>query len=623
MTKRFLSAVALALLLLAGDSPAYAEAGNDIVVLFDVSESVLPIFGDLQAYLIDTVLRRHVRYGDTFHLISFAANPETEISRVIEAEDDIEPIVARILLIQPLGRYTDLISAFNYLYQYVFDLPVTTKKMIIILSDGVHAPPPTSPFYGIEDPESQMRAIAGSIREQGWDVFLIGLPANGRGAETPIAQGQAQEPSAVSGSGTGSGGAVGYGSVAGSVDRAAGSPSGASLVESAVQEEALLSGISDALGVDLHRYPADMEHINALGFPTVLFPEYLGKVKRQFSFPLVFSNPTDSRMMLKIGSILYNQENILDAPQSVVLNPGGSQTVDMPITLPQSVKPGIHDLEFTIGFTGQSAAYPNRGVVSFELAAGRVWEVRRFLTYVLIGVSALLVLGGVIYFVLHLRGVLEGTAARTARAFHEAEPERAPATAEAAVTAQQPPLKARHPEPSAPSSAHVPVGKRPAEQIPISALIRHGQDGLPGSAPLSTDSIRAIAAERGIDIEMIVSGQNPFSGHRNIETFRSGVRKQVGAKGSAYAIIILHVQDQIGEISFDGERFVFSVLRKEFFPDSPEKIENCLNQDILVRDKDGRKTTIFFRVWENPVDRFNRIMHLIDAPGLPSWIQRD
>ena len=109
----------------------------DFIVLLDVSESMLPYFDDTVYYLIRDILSLHLEPGDRFHFISFANTPEIELATEIQEDNQVESILSRILLLQPLGRYTDLVFAFNYLYTYARDLSASSKKRILILTDGI------------------------------------------------------------------------------------------------------------------------------------------------------------------------------------------------------------------------------------------------------------------------------------------------------------------------------------------------------------------------------------------------------------------------------------------------------------------------------------------------------
>src|SRR5512137_843257 len=130
---------------------AAAAAGMDVVVMVDTSASMFPYYDDLQQYLLRDLLEHWLHKRDTFHLLSFADTPETEIAERIGGARELTAIIDRIYLLRPLGRYTDLVAALDYLYSYLDGLPADSPKLVLLLTDGKHDPPPGSPNRG--DPE--------------------------------------------------------------------------------------------------------------------------------------------------------------------------------------------------------------------------------------------------------------------------------------------------------------------------------------------------------------------------------------------------------------------------------------------------------------------------------------
>ncbi|MDP3177512.1 MAG: VWA domain-containing protein, partial [Spirochaetaceae bacterium] len=142
------SVAALFLLLSRAPSAAQrAEAAGerdaaDVVVLLDVSQSVLPYFQDVADYVVGSVIRDYLRFGDTFHLLSFGDAARPEIVERMRDESDVKSALARLYLLYPLARYSDLLGALEYLNQYAADLPESRRKVLVVISDGIHNPPP-------------------------------------------------------------------------------------------------------------------------------------------------------------------------------------------------------------------------------------------------------------------------------------------------------------------------------------------------------------------------------------------------------------------------------------------------------------------------------------------------
>ncbi len=174
------------LVLLALAVPSAGALGLDVVVMVDTSQSMFPVFDDLVHYVFADILEKRLRPGDTFHLLSFASTPEEELSVTITDTTDLTRVIARILLLEPLGLHTDLVAAVRYLYAYTAGLPDDNRKLVMLLTDGIHDPPPGSPDD--MDPARVLAELlkdARRIHREGWEVDII---------RTPYPQGQAGAP---------------------------------------------------------------------------------------------------------------------------------------------------------------------------------------------------------------------------------------------------------------------------------------------------------------------------------------------------------------------------------------------------------------------------------------------
>ncbi len=162
-----------------------SAAPVDMVVLLDTSESVLPIYGDLVNYIIKDILTNHLRYGDTFHLINFDSTPSLIFSKQIKNSSDIEYVLSDLFLLYPLGKYTDLIAALKYLRSYVSGISNNSSREIVILTDGIHDPPPGSPYKSVIDPATGENLLQKEIQEltkSNWKVSIVRLPGENESA---------------------------------------------------------------------------------------------------------------------------------------------------------------------------------------------------------------------------------------------------------------------------------------------------------------------------------------------------------------------------------------------------------------------------------------------------------
>jgi len=165
---------------------------SELLVMVDTSASMFLFFDDLVDYLIKDLVRDNLQDGDYFHLLSFADEPQMEIATVIDHDNSLRQAFAAILLLRPLGRYTDLIRAVEFLYDYTSSLPEYSTKSIFLLTDGIHDPPPESPFYNWDEKRlrSELLKNATEIKKKGWSVHIIHLPGDaGDAAQTGESKG--------------------------------------------------------------------------------------------------------------------------------------------------------------------------------------------------------------------------------------------------------------------------------------------------------------------------------------------------------------------------------------------------------------------------------------------------
>lgn len=296
-------------------SPAAASAGvggstqsdsdaTDVVVLLDVSQSVFPYFQDVTDFVVSSVVRDYLRYGDTFHLLSFGETAQSEIAQRMTSEADVKSVLGRLYLLYPLARYSDLVGALSYLYQYVADLPESRRKVIIVITDGVHNPPPSSPTYGMspEKVTAEIESAAAKIRANGWPVHIIKLPFPKPG------------------------------------DRGAPSPGSAE-----AQGRSYIDAAAAALGAQVSDFSvngkADIAR-KSLALPSVEFPGPLGKKDYSFSFPIKLTNGSESSIGLELDRVRLGDVDVLSKKVFLTLQAGRSGSMEVPILVPDSVPQG-------------------------------------------------------------------------------------------------------------------------------------------------------------------------------------------------------------------------------------------------------------------------------------------
>ena len=150
----------------------------DVVVLMDTSGTVLPYYEVINRRVLQSIISKFVRIGDSFHLISFSAVPQYEMSQKINTEADLSRVVSRFMLLYQLGQSADFLSGINFAGQYMTRLPSQQEKILIVISDGIFNPPASSPYrnYTGEQVKTELAKISASIRAKGWKVYYVKLP---------------------------------------------------------------------------------------------------------------------------------------------------------------------------------------------------------------------------------------------------------------------------------------------------------------------------------------------------------------------------------------------------------------------------------------------------------------
>ena len=589
-------AVLIVFILLAAVS--LAAEPMDMIVLLDVSQSMFPYFDDTINFLLKDLIDGHLQTGDGFHLLSFAGSPEQEIHRVINSESDMEAVLARIMLLHPLGRHTDLLFAMNYLYDYVSRLPLRTSKNILILTDGIHDPPPGTSYPAEtaaqrENNREEVTRVATKMKREGWQVRLIQFPRDLSSAADSAGTGKdsmAEEQIDTSGE-------------IRSPEEKPKDSSTSSLSESGSSGENdsnLYDSISEALGVDIIEYESGRELSHAAtGAPHLQFPDNLGAVARSFTAPFTITNYIDNSILIKLNRIQTRGINILDEPVQLKLGAEGSGTLNAHMTLPESFEPGEYRLDVELFFSDDLRIFPRKGELIFELKSlvNLAWI--KIVLFVILGLALLYFLLFFIIFPLSRHIEHNAGADKTYISLQAASGSgRDPAALQKpGHAAQSEPVHAKGKVPLLEASHYTPGGKIPLSQISSSqtAIL---QDMKPGHRP----------------IEFRLSGQNPYNGGRNIRWVGKNSRS-VGGGGSFFLIFLIKVPERIAEVTFTETGLRFTPIREEFFPSLSGPIENCLNRPVLLETEYGSFTMVF-REWISPLERINHVLHLTDHPGV-------
>jgi hypothetical protein len=625
------SLLAAALLLFALGMPL-AAADMDLVVMVDTSTSMFPYFDDLIRYLVQDLLTQRLHTGDSFHLLSFSGVPEEEMSVQIESAQDAEKAFGRLLLLQPLGRYTDLVAALHFLYRYVRELPETNPKTIILVTDGVHDPPPGSPNRGdAQSVRKSVEEVAAQIQKQGWAFHILKVP-----------------PEPVPG------------------------------------EEGLpsyLPDLSRVLRVPVVPYHTeDRTTISGrtTGFPALAFPADLGRTGARTSAPFRVTNYSAEPIIVKLTGVDAGGHQILERNVSVTVQPRREMVLDAPLRLPSSTPLGRQTISVKLTFADDLRISPTEGDLTFTFTGGVGIRLPRLnLLYVLFIALALAAVALLVLLFLFMRRKLRevplagmektaGAPGRPGKALPvggKAVPPAlaAPGGARAAAAGTAQPAASVRPaiagkpagRDGAPTRATVPLlpgaaaPGQPSEGTDSltaagGAAARPGQDaarrgrrlvplmaaGVVRSPSFQPEGVRpprptAESLRKSLShtepgastlppmIEMRVRDQNTRIGLRNIHRILPGTSRSVGGGFSAYLVFLVSVPKGVAELRNESGRYTFVPLRREYFPGVPGPVADCLGAEIPMVTPKGMTFQISFRKWISPLEEINALMRSV------------
>jgi hypothetical protein len=128
-------------------------------------------------------------------------------------------------------------------------------------------------------------------------------------------------------------------------------------------------------------------------------------------------------------------------------------------------------------------------------------------------------------------------------------------------------------------------------------------------------------AQGKIAVEMVVRDQNRLIGRRNIKWMKDGETLKIGGAASSPFIIFLYpVPSSIGTLTRQGEQFFFTPESSDRFPgfgDGDMLKSECIDMPITFAVNNEVSIEFRFHRWISPLESLNRMLHMIDEPGLP------
>lgn len=632
---------------------AYAKDSSDVVVLLDTSESMFPYFEQVVDYIVTKVARDYLRQDDTFHLLTFSDTAQLELAQGIKSEEDVRSLISRLYLVYPFGKNTDLISALNYLQQYATDLPERDDKMIVIITDGIHNPSSKSPYalYTEDRALAAVNEIAGKIAQHGWKVSIIRIPFKNDDATAAKDKGLIDSEKVFKG-----------------------------LQESMKVEAITFNPASPdsvaqhAMALPTLEFPPDLGKKDA----NFSFPVKVNNVTQdtlRLEVREVQSGQRDIKdgtTFLKLGK---GKSGVLKVKVAVPDSMKDGHA-DLPVRLifadSVRVSPSSGVISFTLHRSAAFSFFKAHGV---QIIVGFI-----LLALIALAILIALMARGMPSKSSStvVEAVKAANAAESVKAVAQGQdkyaksgaPEltvaaksapqgKALGSAKAAGSATQAPAKAaarsaspevrdlgfvpkdtnaiklheadeamrRANKPSLAVDAKVYEGARGGYAIAVEekkseAQLREERRAYDetadregekyGQALISQLSVKKTGS---MSVQLTIDRQNPNIGLRNVHALKSGSRLGVG-KSNAFTIFVVNVPRKIAEVYYDGETCHFVPFRKDYFPELAGTVHDCLDRDIAIKTPEGFRMSLRLSRWENPTDKLNKLLHIIDIRGL-------
>ncbi|NNM67026.1 MAG: VWA domain-containing protein [Spirochaetales bacterium] len=607
MARKFFAFVFLLTAVLAWSAP------QDFIVVMDMSNNMFDSYSQVVKSYFPEVVKDHLKARDVFHLITFTGNPELQLSQRVDTQEDVETVLRRMFLLQPLSRHVDTVLALRFVYQYALSLPEYQNKTIVVFLSGYYRPEASSKLTKPQA-QAEITSLVQQIKNKGWNLRFIMV-----GPQT----GEKESPKS--------------GEVQLNFDQ-----------------------IAKQSDVPVFAYSSKPGFSNeTLGTPRLSYPSDLGTISKDFTFHFQAENPSNSSLLLHLKQILYKDEKLLSSDASISLAPHETRSIDLPARFSQPPAKGPQTASFRLVFDDPLRAYPQQANIHFIYKPS--WDGWLLPLGIILGVLAL---GGLLFLLFQLirRGYEHGKAlanqhveaAQSGRGtskdssspqvvptqpetfstkkkipevadpkkkpLEPAEPlvrgadlrktfetPKAPAQEAAQKTLlhseakkserfdefRNPPQKSSETLIKQKETARYDDFKSARKTQDFSAFLKKSENEIPPhiltSVPLpNLTPPELTVAEQGErkDYSMLVwTPDFVFQNTRkpaNLFRFRPGDKKAVGGTKAHYKILLAPIREDIAEVFYDGENLSFRPLKSAYFPSITSVLSPCTGKDIQV-----------------------------------------
>lgn len=628
---------------------AQAQETVDLVVLLDSSQSMFQYYDEVVEFVITGIVSEYLRFGDAFHLISFAENTQIEIAQTVRTEQDIRTALARLYLLYPFGKNTDIITALRNTYQYINDLPQSNRKFLVLITDGMHAPGSSSPFASLRSDEvsAEIARTAGRFREKGWLIRIIQVPFKEASPGETATADTAHEDLSSPGAGN------------------------------------YLAELADSLGSSPTSFEPDRasETVSAvIKLPGFNITQDLGRQRYTFKLPVSVSNEAQEDISMEITGLIADGRTDILTDRAIIKIPAQSQhSFNLKVRVPRDWPTGTVNFNLEPRFADNLRVNPASTSVTVDLYTSAIFDFFDNTLTVLV-FALLLVIAATIVIIALLIGrsihrradgsIVEtvmdtsnpvGTNTKPVVSSSSDKPFAASVNRSASVLASAggsksvstlasektvQPMTLASQQPSKATNIQAISGEKstltlfstntksdkvdpqllagwssskPSARQELSE--RKTPLGKPASSQISHPHAIQIVKPGTIRVEFVVEGQNRAIGRRNIKTLHAGAKKTIGgASRDDFWAFLVPVAHTIAEVYFDGSSLKVIPRRTGAFPRGDQAFAVEFGEPFEFQSKKGRLLSVHFEYYTPPTERLNKLLHCIEVPGINGLI---
>ena len=155
---------------------------NELYIILDISGSMNTNskFRNVKEYLEQDVIGNNMNPGDSITLIEFGDTAKEAFTIPIRSAEDTRTAIDRINALDADNNYTDIGVAMEKFYEVMESKDHGGKNQtILFITDGKHAPPRTSPYFGKDlGIDERFKEIGQKISREGWFMYVVGIGAD-------------------------------------------------------------------------------------------------------------------------------------------------------------------------------------------------------------------------------------------------------------------------------------------------------------------------------------------------------------------------------------------------------------------------------------------------------------